>query len=149
MKTKIILLAIASAMALPSCKSTVADHVPAACGTETGNIRVDALTSVSTLSRIAPVGAECAQKRTSHPCEAPGRRFATTSEGILVSTHRMSGIEGFHHGASGVGDVLGGGGNAAFGAAALGGKLRSNIRNTQNLRFGGCTDPNSPYIYGY
>jgi hypothetical protein len=61
----------------------------------------------------------------------------------------MAPVEGYHHAASGTGDLLGGAGSAMFGGAALKGKFRSRINNTNNLHLGGCTDPNSPYIYGY
>ena len=144
-------LAIATAMAFCSCKTTtVADHVPPAAGTPTGSIKVDWLTSVGTVSRIAPVTPGCTSKRASAP--AP-QKFETTSEGITVTTNRMAPVEGYHHGASGTGDALGGGGTFLLGGAALKGKFRSQINNNNNLRnnlrLGGRTDPNSPYIYGY
>ena len=152
-------LAIATAMALCSCKTIVADHVPAARGTATGDIKVDALTSVSTMSTIRPgsTGSQCTPGRNS--VAATNTRWATTADGITVATNRMSPVEGYHHVASGTGDLAGGVGTTLIGGAALKGKFRSQINNNNNwrnennlrnnLRLGGCTDPNSPYIYGY
>ena len=149
------ILTIATAMTLCNCKSTVADYVPPARGTATGQIKVDWLTEVGTMSRITP-GA-------SAPVCAPGKnavaaanpQWATTAEGITVTTNRISGAQGYNHVASGTGNLLQGGGVLTGGIGIARGKLRSTINNNNNVNsrsgvhLGGCTDPNSPYIYGY
>lgn len=84
---------------------------------------------------------------------ATNPQWVTTAEGITVTTNRISGAEGYNHVASGTGNLLQGGGVLTGGIGIARGKLRSHINNNVNSRsgvhLGGCTDPNSPYIYGY
>lgn len=153
------ILAIATTMAFCSCKTIVADHVPAARGTATGDIKVDALTSVSTMSTIRPgsTGSQCTPGRNS--VAATNTRWATTADGITIATNRMAPVEGYNHVASGTGNLLQGGGVLMGGIGILKGKMRSttNIRNSANATSSStssatfptpCADPNSPYIYG-
>lgn len=143
------ILAMLASLALCNCKTTVADYVPPARGTATGQIKVDWLTEVGTMSRITP-GA-------SAPVCAPGKnavvaanpQWTTTAEGITVTTNRISGAQGYNHVASGTGTLLQGGGILTGGIGVAAGKLRPRINYTNKLRLGGCADPSSPYIYGY
>lgn len=151
------LLAILASLALCNCKSTVADYVPPARGTATGQIKVDWLTEVGTMSRIVP--------GSNAPVCAPGRnavaaanpQWTTTADGITVTTNRISGAQGYNHVASGTGNLLQGGGVLMGGIGILNGKMRSSIRNSANATSSStsratfptpCADPNSPYIYG-
>jgi hypothetical protein len=147
------IIAILATLTLCNCTSTVADYVPPARGTATGSIPVDWLTQVGTVSRIVPGSAApgCAPSRNSVAATNP--QWVTTAEGITVTTNRISGAEGYNHVASGTGNLLQGGGVLTGGIGIARGKLRSHINNNVNSRsgvhLGGCTDPNSPYIYGY
>ena len=152
------ILAIATAMALCNCKSTVADHVPPARGTATGQIKVDWLTEVGTMSRITPGASAPVCASGKNPVAAANPQWATTADGITVTTNRISGAQGYNHVASGTGTLLQGGGVLTGGIGLLKGKLRSttNIRNSANATSSSsstfptpCADPNSPYIYGY
>lgn len=140
-------------MALCHCTTTVAHHVPSARGTATGDIKVDMLTQVATQSRIVPgcVAPTCAPGRNS---VAAAPKWVTSDEGIVISTNRLSPVEGYNHVTSGTGNLLQGGGVLTFGIGAAKGKLRprTNIHtsstSTSGVHLGGCADPNSPYIYG-
>jgi hypothetical protein len=155
MKTKLmnILAAGILPMALCNCTTTVADHVPMARGTATGEIKVDPLTQVSTFSRIVPgsVAPTCAPGRNAVLAAPP---WATSNEGIAIATNRLAPVEGYNHVASGTGNLLQGGGVLTFGIGAARGKLRSQTNvhssstSTSGVNLGGCTDPTSPYIYG-
>jgi len=147
------LLAILAPLALCNCQSTVGDYVPPARGTATGQIKVDWLTEVGTMSRIVPgsTASVCVPSRNSVGAANP--QWATTAEGITVTTNRISRAEGYNHVASGTGNLLQGGGIVTGGIGIARGKLRPQVNNNVKLRsggnFGGCTNPNSPYIYGY
>ncbi len=147
------ILAIASAMVLCNCKTTVGELVPPARGTATGDIKVDWLTEVGTVSRITPGSTASVCSPGKNAMAAARGQWATTAEGVTVTTRRISGAEGYNHVASGTGNLLQGGGILTGGIGIARGKLRSNINNNVNSRsgvhLGGCTDPNSPYIYGY
>jgi hypothetical protein len=141
-------------LALCNCTTTVAHHVPAARGTATGDIKVDALTSVATQSRIVPgcVTPTCAPGRTSLASAAP---WTTSNEGITVTTNRLSKVEGFNQVASGVGNLAQGAGVLTLGIGAVNGKLGTRVNNSSysssrsGVHLGGCANPDSPYIYGY
>lgn len=112
-----LVVAVVTPVVLSNCAHTVADIVPAARGTQTGGIKVDALTSVSTESRIAPVcTGTCSPSRSSLVSQAWG----TTGDGIIVRTHRESTARLTVDGVRSAGA-------AAFGAAGVTGQLRSNI----------------------
>jgi hypothetical protein len=152
MKTKLmnILAAGVLPLALCHCATTVADHVPPARGTATGQIKVDALTSVATQSRI--VAPTCTPSRNSVASAAP---WTTSNEGITVTTNRMSKVEGFNQIASGVGNLAQGAGVLTLGFGAANGKMGTRVNNSSyssssaKVRLGGCTNPDSPYIIGY
>lgn len=116
-----IVVAVVAPFALSNCVHTVADIVPASRGTQTGAIKVDALTSVSTESRIAPCAGTCSPSRSS----VVSQPWGTTADGITVRTQRESvarvAVDGTR--AAGV---------AAFGGAGVAGRLRSttNINNS-------------------
>lgn len=147
-----IILAAVTPMLMCNCTSTVASHVPAARGTATGDIKVDALTSVATSSRIVPgVTPTCAPGRAS-VAAAP---WTTSNEGIVITTNRMSKVEGFNQVATGVGNLAQGAGVLTLGIGAVNGKLGTRVNNssysksssTSGVKLGGCND--GPYIYGY
>ena len=126
--------------------------MPAARGTATGDIKVDALTSVATSSRIVPgVTPTCAPGRAS-VAAAP---WTTSNEGIVITTNRMSKVEGFNQIATGAGNLAQGAGVLTLGISAAKGKLGTRVNNssysnsssTSGVTLGGCND--TPYIYGY
>ena len=137
-------------LALSNCSTTVADHVPPARGTATGQIKVDALTQVSTVSRIVPGSGA--------PTCAPGRnaiasapQWTTSNEGITVTTNRLSKVEGFNQVASGVGNLAQGAGVLTLGIGAVNGKLGTRVNNSSYSRSSASIRPGEcgPYVYGY
>lgn len=122
MKTTIVRIVSAPFLmfVLSNCAHTVGDIVPSAKGTQTGDIKVDWRTTVSTESRIAPVSAPvCSASR---PCLL-NQQWATTTEGITVRTERDSTAR--------VGsDYARSGGAWLLGTAGVTGKLRSDINNS-------------------
>ena len=125
-----IVIALTGAM-LTAC-GTVGTYVPAARGTDTGNIKVDALTSVDTSSRIIPAQvavpaqpcAQCRQVNCPH-ARAAGtemRWVTDASRGIEINTHRQSVVQGVRDVGIGVGAAAGGVGVAA-------GQLKTKIIN--------------------
>ena len=107
---------------LSNCASTVADIVPASKGTQTGEIKVDWRTTVSTESRVAPVtGPVCSPSRS---CLVP-QQWATTNDGITVRTERDSAARVGADYARSVGALT-------LGTAGMTGKLRSYINNSSH-----------------
>jgi hypothetical protein len=122
MKSIIVRIVIAplALFALSNCAHTVADIVPVAKGTQTGAIKVDWRTSVTTESRIAPVGTRVCSPSRSCLVNQP---WATTEEGISVRTDRDSTSRVVADHARSAGALL-------LGTAGMTGKLRSNIDNS-------------------
>ena len=110
-------VAIAIAVAMLTACGTVGTYVPAARGTDTGNIRVDALTSVDTSSRIIPAQVavpaqpcqQCRQANCPHarPAGTEMRWVTDASRGIEINTHRQSLVSGARDVGIGVGAAAG------------------------------------------
>jgi hypothetical protein len=107
---------------MAACSSTVSEYVPASAGTATGDIRVDALTSVSTRSRIVPGAPSAKAVITAAPY---GSGWVNTAEGIEIETHRERLTKGAQ-------EVLVGIGAASGGVGIATGQMRSvmNVRNS-------------------
>ena len=133
MKKYITTIAITIAGAMLTACGTVGTYVPAARGTDTGNIKVDALTSVDTSSRIIPAQVavpaqpcqQCRQANCPHarPAGTEMRWVTDASRGIEINTHRQSLVRGVRDVGIGVGAAAGGVGVAA-------GQMRTKIINS-------------------